>query len=198
MGWDTEITILAENLKNEDEATLIAQLIFDKDAKSYGTNSSFIKSSGTMFYHYERRKYAPYWVIQEISNTHKNIDFTILASCPDFVGGPAGLIRISKGEIVDSYGIGEVSKSIIRETIITEPLNYIPLIQEWFGFNGLEGKLRLEYISEYPKGWCNQNYADKIIPIPEIDELKEKYSRDYSNLKKSNWVELKINPYNTM
>ena len=142
---------------------------------------------GNLFYNYERRKYAPYWIIQEISKIHTDVHFTILASCPDFFGGPAGLIRISKGIILYSYGIGEISKSIIRETIIAEPLNYIPLILEWFGFNGHEEKQRIVYLSQYPKGWCDENYVDKIIPIPETEELKEKYNRDYSDLEKYNW-----------
>lgn len=198
MGWDTEISILAENLNDQSEARKIAHLIFEKDANSYGTNSSFVRNPGTLFYHYERRKYAPYWIVQEISKSFSNVDFTILASCPDFVGGPAGLIRISKGLILDSYGIGEVSKSIIRDTIINEPLNYIPLIHEWFGFNGLEEELRMEYLTQYPKDWCDENYVDKIIPIPETEELKEKYNEDYSNLKEYNWNALTKNPYNTM
>ena len=44
MGWDTEITILAENLNDESEAKKIAHLIFEKDANHYGTNFSFVKN----------------------------------------------------------------------------------------------------------------------------------------------------------
>ena len=191
MGWDTEIVIIAEKVKNKKEASDLSKLIVEKDARSYGQVSCFVKNSEILFLHYKRRKYAPYWVIQDISKEFLDANFTILASCPDFVGGPAGIIRISEGEILDSYGIGEANKSIIRESLISDPLNYVQLIYEWFGFNGKEKLLRMNHLTEYPIGWCEENYVDKIIPIVETQELTEKYHQGYTDLVEHHWTELK-------
>src|SRR6187551_3527069 len=108
MGWDTQINILAENCK--DEYSKIARLIYEKDAKDYIHNGfskiCFKKNENTsaLFFTYERRKYLPYWIIQGISNVYKDVPFTIVASCPDFINGPAGIVKIISGEIIDSYG----------------------------------------------------------------------------------------------
>ncbi|WP_299623659.1 hypothetical protein [uncultured Tenacibaculum sp.] len=64
MGWDTEITIIAENIDNRNDIKKLKELIYEKDGKSYEMNSSFEKDTNTLYYHYQRRKYAPYWVIQ--------------------------------------------------------------------------------------------------------------------------------------
>ncbi|PHN02582.1 hypothetical protein [Flavilitoribacter nigricans] len=196
MGWDTEIVILAENIKNDYNASQISYLIYEKDAKNHEQTSCFVNSSNSLFYHYERRKHAPFWIIQEISSKFNDVNFTILASCPNFVGGPAGLIRISAGEIIDSYGIGDVNRTIIRESIISEPLQYISLIYDWFRFDGSEEKLRTVYLSDYTLDWCEENFVDKIIPIPETDELIEQFNQNSSDLEKNQWKELKVIPYN--
>ncbi|TCI89999.1 leucine-rich repeat domain-containing protein [Tenacibaculum sp. M341] len=181
MGWDTDIIILAEKVNDDKEINSITDKIFEKDAKSYGKSSVFFINSNTLIYHYERRKYAPYWIIQEISKEHKNVLFTILASCPEFLGGPAGLIRIKNGDITDSYGINMNSEDAIRYKLITNSLQYLPLIYEWFGYNGKESALRIEHLPNYPKGWCDENFVNKIIPIKETNELKEKYADGVTN-----------------
>ncbi len=190
MGWDTEIVILAENIKNETMAINLSELIFEKDARNYGQVNCFLRNSDTLFYHYERIKYAPCWIIKDISKQFREIKFTVLASCPCFVGGPAGLIRIAHGEISDSYGIGEIKKSIIRSALIEEPLNNIPLIYEWFRFKGKEEMLRAEHLNNFPKGCCEENYAEKIIPITDTDELKSKFTRDYKDPKTYQWYKI--------
>ncbi|WP_299838004.1 hypothetical protein [uncultured Tenacibaculum sp.] len=190
MGWDTEITIIAENIDNRNDIKKLKELIYEKDGKSYEMNSSFEKDTNTLYYHYQRRKYAPYWVIQEISKTYPKINFTILASCPEFIGGPAGIIRICNGEILDSYGIENSEEFMIRKLLVAQSLKYIPLVYDWYKFDGTEEQLRLKHVPQYPKNWCDGNYIDKVIPITETKELKDQLKIDYSNLNVYNWKEI--------
>ncbi|MDF1695327.1 MAG: hypothetical protein P1U56_05830 [Saprospiraceae bacterium] len=190
MGWDTEIVILAEHCQDTKQAIQISKQIKEKDA--YGPPSVFVNDGKNLFYHYERRKAAPYWVIKEISQTHQDVCFTILASCPDFVGGPGGIIRIQNGEIIDSYGIGELNIPTIRIEILIRPLHYIPLIFNWFKWNGSENDLRMKFCETYPLGWSNDRYADKLIPIEDTKELKILFSKQYHQLEDFKWKKVNL------
>ena len=190
MGWETEITILAEGIRSAKEARTVAINIYEKDAKTYGPLSCYTKELENLFFHYERRKYAPYWVIQSLSENYRHIKFTILASCPQFINGPTALIRICNGKILDSYGIGEFEVAEMRRYIIMNPLKFIQVIYEWFKFGGKEESLRMVNQEEFPLEWCEENYEDKIVPIQEPKVLMDLVRMPTDN---SAWKTLELN-----
>ena len=160
----------------------IGEQLFHKDAKRYEPISFYIAKTSleyASYFTYERRKYAPYWVVQEISNDYPKVSFVILASSPDFLCGPGGIIKIKNGEIMDSYGI--YGTDSIRHEILDAPIKNREDIYKWFKHGGVEEQLRANYISEFPLGWCEDSFSDKIIPIEEsglrlrIEQSKEDY-----------------------
>lgn len=187
MGWDTKIIIIAEAIESKEISIEIGEEIFNTDSKRYGKESFYIIETSPNFeiyYTYERRKYAPYWVIQEISKSHQNVSFTILGTMLDFLCGPGGIIKIQNGEIIDSYGIwGENS---IRHQILNSPIENKQIIFDWFKTNGLESKLRFNFLNDFPLGWCEDNLVDKVIPIDE-DKLKEQIEKSKAEEQKVNW-----------
>ena len=192
MGWDTQIIIIAENIDSIEESKNIGKQIFDKDSKRYGKESFYIieeKPNFSIFYTYERRKYAPYWSIEEISKTYPNAKFTILGSMLDFLCGPGGLFKIINGNIIDSYGIwGEDS---IRHKFICNPDEYKYSIYDWFTSSGREKELRIKTVQEFPLGACNDNLVDKIIPIDE-SETSSIINQNELAIDRSNWFEQKL------
>lgn len=189
MGWDTEIIIIAESIESKESARSIGGQIFNKDSKRYGVESFFVARINldyTLYYTYERRKYAPYWVIQEISKVFPTVSFTLLASSPDFLCGPAGIIKIRNNKIIDSYGIwGENS---VRHQIIESPIASKKFIYSWYKNIGLEEKLRNKYVNEYPLGWCDERYSEKIIPIDDV-QLKFQIENNKKENQQINWEE---------
>lgn len=192
MGWDTQIIIIAENIDSIEESKIIGKQIFDKDSKRYGKESFYIIEENTnysIFYTYERRKYAPYWSIEEISMTYPKAKFTILGSMLDFLCGPGGLFKIIDGKILDSYGIwGEDSK---RHRIICNPKEYKYLIYDWFNSSGRENEHRIKTVQTFPLGACNDNLVDKIIPIDE-SEVSSIIDKKESVRNRKNWVAQKL------
>lgn len=177
MGWDTQIIIIAQGIEAKETAVRIAEQIFEKDSKGYGKESVFIVNHPdlALYFTYERRKYAPYWVIREISNQYPEVIFTLLGSSPEFIGGPGGIIRIKNGAIIDSYGIyGENS---IRLEVLESPVENMDSIYEWYKSNGPEQAYRTRFTSEFPLGWCEENFSEKIIPIEE-NGLRSQIERD--------------------
>jgi hypothetical protein len=173
MGWDTEVIIIGERIESKKIAIKIGEEIFEKDSKRYEKEYFFTSNSDighSIFYTYERRKYVPYWIIQEISKNYQNVSFTILGTMLEFLCGPGGIIRIKNGEIIDSYGIW--GESSLRYQILDAPLENKRIIFEWFKTNGLESQLRNKFLNDFPLGWCNDNFVDKIIPISD-DKLKK-------------------------
>lgn len=191
MGWDTQINILAESCK--DDYLEIAHLIYEKDAKYYTDNGyskiSFriIENISVLFFTYERRKYLPYWVIQEISSVYKDVSFTIVASCPDFINGPAGIVKIISGEIIDSYGFFGIRKSIAEKP-------HAELILQWFGKNKREEIIRQTYLENHPQFWCEENYMDNLIEFSEgeTNELENFIRTFESRLPGTGWNEITI------
>jgi len=192
MGWDTEVIIIAEKVKSVNSVKEIGILIFEKDSKYYEQESSYIIQEGnefSLFFHYERRKYLPHWVIKEISSKFKDVSFTMLGSCPDFVGGPAGIIKIKAGQILDSYGIGSAKQKLIREEIVSNPNKYKELIYDWFKSEGKEERARLSFIDKFPMMWCNDNFVDRLIPIEDTDYLEKAFkSQSETNQINEKWT----------
>ena len=177
MGWDTTVIILAERLSSKEMAKELTEVIHEKDAKFYWNREHSVWKTYTevgfaLFYSYERRKVAPGWIIEEISEIFENVEFTILASCPEFICGPAGLIRIRNREIVDSYGIMSEQTIDYRYEIILNPSKYRNILVNWYRKGGKEEQLRDRFIDNYPLDWCNRNYVDKLVPIHRYEDLK--------------------------
>lgn len=192
MGWDTQIIIIGENIETKETAKNIGKQIFDKDSKRYGKESFYIieeTSNISIFYTYERRKYAPYWYIEEISKTYPNVNFVILGSMLDFLCGPGGLFKITGGKIEDSYGIwGEEST---RHRIICNPKEFKYKIYDWFKMDGKENELRINSIQEFPLGSCNNNLVDKVIPLDE-SEISLIIDKNESFQNEKDWIEQKL------
>lgn len=187
MGWDTEIVIIAESIKSKEISIKIGKEIFNTDSKRYGKESFYVIETNpnfAIYYAYERRKYAPYWIVQEISKNYKNVSFTILGTMLDFLCGPGGIIKIQNGVIIDSYGIwGENS---MRHQVLNSPIENKQTIFDWFKTNGLESKLRLNFLNDFPLGWCDDNLVDKVIPIDE-DRFKDQIENNKEEKQKINW-----------
>jgi len=170
MGWETEVIIIGEGIESKDLCIKIGNDIFEKDSKRYGKENFYIASSNlgySIYYTYERSKYAPYWIIEEISKVHTNISFTVLGSMLECITGPAGIIRIKNGEIIDSYGIWYSDQQEKRYEILDSPVKNKEIIFEWFKTTGLESKLRSKLLHDFPFDSCTDNFLNKIIPIDE-------------------------------
>ncbi len=169
MSW-TQVTILIEGVK--DEKFDIAKIIFKEDIHLFLPNENYFsrfKSMDTkndvVFITYERRKHLPYWVIQEVSNVYKNAHFTVIANSPEYDGGPAGIVKIQKGQIKDSYGFwGKRQETLINP----EP----ELIFEWFKKNGYEEFYRDKRILIQPKKWIDELYHKNIIDFDDSEEAE--------------------------
>lgn len=189
MGWDTEIIILAENIRTKKVVQKIQGQIFHKDSK-YCTEEIcfFFKNNGEfcLYYHYEKRKYAPYRAIREISKDFPKVQFTILGSELDFISGPGGIIRINDGAIIDSYGIWPYESA--RNAILKEPIRYKKAIYKWYSIDGLESQQRRLYEKQYPLDWCEGDYSKKLIPIDE-NEIKEMIENEKYDFGANEWEE---------
>ena len=179
MGWDTEIIIIAENVTDNREVIEIIKSIYDKDAKSYEQSTCFLKpqesknDTRSFYYFYERRKVIPYWELEKISKAFPHVYFTALGDCPEFICGPAGIIKIYNGEIYDSYGLDG-----LRQKLLHKPDQNALKIYGWFQRGGFEDTLRLSYLEDYPRDWCDALYSTKMIPIQDTEELKEMIERN--------------------
>lgn len=168
MGWDTNIVIMSEGIPSRQLAQKLAQEIFNEEVitwNNYGITKCYLKKSKVslmynLFYFYEKRKFAPIEIIKQLSKKYSNNKFTILASSPDFVAGPGGVIRIKKGEVVDSYGIQGRRHYLLLEIEQNEHKVY-----NWFKSGSYETKLRIETINEYPIKSCNERYSENMIPV---------------------------------
>jgi len=196
MGWDTQINIIVEDIREEELE--IAKEIFEGDAETYYHNGiSFIKyrvcedGSKVLFFTYERRKYLPYWAIQEVSKKFSSQYFTVIGSSPDFISGPAGIVKIAGGEILDSYGISERFENHLVTTEQFEKPNPEILFQ-CFGKNKLEETIREFYLESFPKQWVDEAYADNILEFKakEMEQFKDLAER----FKNTNaWMEISPN-----
>ena len=175
MGWETEVIIIAESIESKEIAHEIGHQLFLQDSKYYEKEDFYIfphDSSYAFYYCYERRKYLPYWVILEISKNYSSTRFTLLGSMIEFLCGPCGLIRIQNGNIEDSYGIYGDSQ-LDHQRVLNSPVKHRKIIFDWFRKGGKEEEIRMKHLNEFPLGWCDDNFTDKIIPI-DAKELIEK------------------------
>lgn len=193
MGWDTQIIIIVENIQNEEKE--IALDLYKSDAVTYFHEESFISKfklchngTKTLFFKYERRKYLPYWTIQNVSLKYHDKYFTAISSENDFNLGPAALIKIVNGKIIDSYGFWE------RELIASEFLeNPVPeILYQWFSKDKLEEQFRELYTDKQPKKWIEDSFAKNIIEF--TDEQNQKFIEIIENYKTNDdWTEIKLN-----
>jgi hypothetical protein len=95
----------------------------------------------------------------------------VLASCPDFISGPAGIVRIVSGEIIDSYGFFGVRKDKLENPDAE-------LIYQWFGKGRQEEKIRNLYEDQHPKMWIDERYIENLIEFTE--EVGRKYESIYA------------------
>lgn len=188
MGWYTEIVIIVENIKSKRLAMKIGQSIFEKDSRLYEKETFYILKVNlgySIYYTYERRKVIPYWVILLLSESYPDLPFTLLGSCPEFLCGPAGLIRIRNGKILDSYGFWyENSK---RALLLEEPVKYREIIFNWFREGGQEQLSRNTMVDDFPLGWCNDNFSEKLVPITDSKELVDAFELEEWKSEKCFW-----------
>lgn len=156
MGWDTQVTILCERVEKLDT---VMSFFFEQDARNYqkkhGRTQIFTRDR-TLFFSYERRKYAPYWVVESLSRELPKVLFTLLSDSPEFLGGPGGLVRIKGGRIRDSYGlIGE------RQELLEMP--HPEQVYRWFRCGGPEEKSRLKEGPDHPEGEEHWDYVSRIF-----------------------------------
>lgn len=176
MGWDTQINIIVEGIEIGEME--IADAIFESDAKDYYQNGmSFIKirecgsDSKVLFYTYERRKYLPYWAIIEVSEKFKKNYFTVIASSPDFLGGPSGLVKITNGKIIDSYGFMERfgnQEQTQRTLEGPDP----EMMFRCFGKDKLEETIRGLYVHQQPKKWIDEKYSENLLEFNEEERKR--------------------------
>lgn len=192
MGWNTQISIIVEDIGCE--YLDIAEQIYTKDAKSYWGNGFnnilFTKSSldYKLFITYNRRKYMPYWVIQDISYIYKHAYFTIIAESPEFILGPSGIVRITNGKIIDSYGFSDE----LRSNIVNDSPNIYAIIN-WFNKKGQEEYIRqkAEYISKQPMKWIQEDFMNNLLDFDENELLELKKLIVESTQKRLlNWTEI--------
>lgn len=192
MGWDTQIIILVENIQNEEKE--ISSALYESDAINYfhqKTSCAKYKNcsneSKTLFFTYKRRKYLPYWTIQEVSIKYPEKYFTVIASCPDFILGPAGIIKVSNGEIIDSYGFWE--RELEATQFLQDPLPEV--LYEWFAKDKFEEQFRELYIDKHPKQWIQELFAQNIIEF--TDMQNQKFIETFENYKTNDdWIEIKL------
>ena len=178
MGWDTHVIVIGENIETKKKAKLIVDLYFENEWSYFQPTSCYIieENHYSRFLHYERRKITPVEILLNVSEKNPNSKFTMLASCPDFIAGPSGIIRIEKGIVIDSYG--NLNRESNRHNILFEPIKNKNIIFEWFKTNGPEEELRNLFEKEYPKNWVEDDFASKLIPIEEGDRFEELINRN--------------------
>ena len=194
MGWDTEVILIAEQFDLKQDALDAIMLFHQEDGGRWEKPSCYlIEENGrfNFYFHYERRKATPFWVVQPMSEKWLKTSFTLLGSCPDFLAGPGGIARISTGEIVDRYGIYDQWEPKSRQLVLYEPAQYAQLIFHWFRVGGPEASIRATWEKNFPKDWCDTDYAEKLIPISADERFKEQlafYDQDVN----PDWLEVEL------
>jgi len=174
MSWNTTVIIIAENIKNYKEAEDFGKQLFENDSKRFNVEVFYIiekESTYSAFYSYTRKKHLPQWVIDAYSKKHPSLNFTLIGSTLEFICGPAGIIRIHEGEIVDSYGIApedSIRKEMLKDIAINKEM-----IFQWYSWNGSEMQLRNKQLNQTPLGNCQGKYVEKLIYIEEDIVKKE-------------------------
>lgn len=189
MGWDTNIIIIAEG--SQAEAFFCADYIYRQDAVHYTDSENPYRAllSGNsqtgfrLYIDYKRRKYLPHWIFTGLAALRRDVELTILASCPEFLAGPAGLLRIKAGSIRDSYGI-----TGIRQRWLETPQP--DFLTAWFGKDGREEPLRMAWVDDYPCRWVEENYSDYIIPI---DDPPQNPAEALTGFPFQEWVPVELN-----
>ena len=175
MSW-TQVIIIAENVK-EKKFDIFSRIqeedikLFNQDGTFFSKYKQIDNRDEVLMITYERRKTIPYWLFENISQLYPTIYFTVLGSCC-YDGGPGGIVKISNGQIVDSYGIFDK-----RQDILSNPNPNI--VFEWYKREGFEMCFRNYRLLEYPfKKFDEVNFNDTIDfsenEIKELDDLIEK------------------------
>jgi len=199
MGWDTQVTIIAQN--TQGACFNIARLIYEQE-RSFIHDYAFKRvcyqeqaEDTVLFFTYERRKYIPYWVIQDISANHKEVEFTIVADSPDFLAGPGGLVRIRAGEIYDSYGFWDKRQDLASGDFAETPDYVDPdLLFHWFGKGKTEELIRQRYTEGSPMYWCDGNYVNNPVDFndEELAGLEAFIKRWKEEENKARWKDFSL------
>lgn len=198
MGWENQISILVENIACEEKD--IATEIYEKDAKSYfNSGKNIVKfrrtenGSKVLFFSYERSKYLPDWVIEEISLKYKEKYFTVLGSQNEGYGGLAGIVKILNGKISDRYGFyGKLTDRDqvwgARQDILENPEP--ELIFQWFGKGKTEEILRELSIGECPKDVIDFLFSENLVEFSSEEEKLLTECQKSVKANKQDWQEL--------
>ena len=194
MGWDTQVGVLIENVVEEKESVIALFLnnppliyppfkIYEKEIEE-----NIGKKQQALYLSYQGRKHPPVRWFDKIASVQPNLFFTLLGSHLDFIGGPAGLIRLKAGIILDSYGYFDRFR---------EDCEYLSpeMIYQWFRVDGLEESIRQNHLTEIPKCQHDDDLVSRLIFLNE----EEKVLLASTKLKLTNtgveygWKEVKIN-----
>ena len=194
MGWDTDVILIAEHFECKASALEAVMLFHQEDGGRWEKPTCYLienEDALSFYFFYERRKYSPYWIIQKMATQWPKVSFNLLGSCPDFLSGPAGFIRIQNGVIIDSYGIFDDWQENSRQMVLYEAQKFAQLIFNWFKSNGPEEELRTHWEKTYPYDWCEDMYSEKVIPISSEGTFKEKLEA-YPAGPHPGWIEVEL------
>jgi len=181
MGWDTTVVVLAEDV---DNTAVLSATLHDLDSRDYRHVTSFEKP-GVLCHAYERRKFAPYWVIEEISKTYPDVKFTLLSSDLDLCG-PGGIVRITNGEKADSYTFLDGRQELVKG-------HHTERLYRWFRYGGLEEAVRLDHVKEFPLYWRDIDDCWAAIAPYEVTPQIEHLNRIVSEAPEAyGWKEMRI------
>lgn len=170
MGWDTQVGVLIENIAEEKESVMALFLnnppLINPPFKVYEKEieESVGKKQLVLYLSYQGRKHPPVGWFDKIASIHPNLFFTLLGSHLDFIGGPAGLIRLKAGIILDSYGYFD------RFNVDEEYLNP-EMIYQWFRVDGLEESIRQNHLTEIPKCQHDDDLVSRLISLSEEEKI---------------------------
>lgn len=169
MGWDTQVGVLIENIVEEKESVLALflnnpPLIYSPFKVYEKEMEESVGKKQVLYLCYQGRKHPPVRWFDKIACVHPNLSFTLLGSHLDFISGPAGLIRLKAGIILDSYGYFD------RFRADEEYLNP-EMIYQWFRVDGLEESIRQNHLPEISKCQHDDDLVSRLILLNEEEKI---------------------------
>lgn len=131
MGWDTKVVLIAEGVLDE---MCLPALFYEMDTKDYA-QSTCVRRGDVLIYSFIRRKYLPYWEVEDFTKAFPSVRFTLLGGMLEDGSAIGGVIRISNGVVGDSYGFWDE-----RTDFIT--YSHPEQLYRWFRFGGPEEQSR--------------------------------------------------------
>jgi len=187
MSWITSAFIIIEGISTEELAKELGHHLFQKDSKRFSAETFYIiknQNAYSILYSYKRNAPLPTWVITSLTKNLSELKTTLISTNMQFDCGPAGVIKLQNGEILDGYGISS-EESLRKKMLLDIELNK-ELIYNWYRWDGSEQRFRNTQLEQVPVGACN-NYIEKMIFIAE-----EKVASEAENIMKKaleeNWI----------